>query len=266
MNAASGQPDDPVTLSGLGFSRGDVVVITGAGAGIGRATAIAAASAGLSVAAWGRSPGTLQETVELVEQAGGAAVQVVIDLTRPEEFEGAWAHTAALGPARYLVSNAAPVSRERSSARQMSTVDGVTAALGSMITLTESWLENFPGEVASAVYTGSIAGAVSSGATGSDWYPAAKAGLLGYVRHLAHKWRGSPRFNVVAPGLIETSRTLAWKDSEGPYWDTVISRTPLGRVGRPEEIAHCLLFLASPAASFVNGAMLVADGGRTIAI
>jgi NAD(P)-dependent dehydrogenase (short-subunit alcohol dehydrogenase family) len=272
VNAANGDPEQFVTLAGLGFSRGDVIVITGAGTGIGRATAIAAARAGLAVAAWGRTAETLRETVGLAEQAAGTehsdgtAIPVVIDLTHPDELDAAWARTAELGPPRYLVSNAAPKSRGASTATRMSTVDGVTAALGSMITLTETWLETFPGEVTSAVYTGSIAGAVSSGSTGADWYAPAKAGLLGYTRHLAHKWRGRPRFNIVAPGLIETSRTLAWKDSEGPYWDTVISRTPLGRVGRPEEIAHCLLFLASPAASFVNGAMLVADGGRTIAI
>jgi NAD(P)-dependent dehydrogenase (short-subunit alcohol dehydrogenase family) len=265
VNTVNGRPDAPVTLSGLGFSRGDVIVVTGAGTGIGQATAVAAARAGLAVAAWGRTAETLQETVELAGEAGGTAIPVVIDLTQPEELDAAWARTAELGaPPRYLVSNAAPKSRGPAS--RTATVDGLTAALGSMITLTESWLENFPGEVDSAVYTGSIAGAVSSGSTGADWYAPAKAGILGYTRHLAHKWRGRPRFNVVAPGLIETSRTLAWKESEGPYWDTVISRTPLGRVGRPEEIAHCLLFLASPAASFVNGAMLVADGGRTIAI
>jgi NAD(P)-dependent dehydrogenase (short-subunit alcohol dehydrogenase family) len=266
VSTVNGRRDAPVTLSGLGFSGGDVIVITGAGTGIGQATAVAAARAGLAVAAWGRTAETLQETVELAEQAGGTAIPVVIDLTRPEELDAAWARTAELGSPRYLVSNAAPKSRGASATGRTSTVDGVTAALGSMITLTESWLETFPGDVASAVYTGSIAGAVSSGSTGADWYAPAKAGILGYTRHLAHKWRGRPRFNVVAPGLIETSRTLAWKESEGPYWDTVISRTPLGRVGRPEEIAHCLLFLASPAASFVNGAMLVADGGRTIAI
>ena len=266
MNTANSTPDEPVTLSGLGFRRGDVIVITGAGTGIGRATAVAAAQAGLAVAAWGRTAEKLQETVELARKSGGTAIPVAIDLTHPEDLDAAWARTAELGPVRYLVSNAAPTSRGAGATERMSTVDGVTAALGSMITLTESWLETFPGEVASAVYTGSIAGAVSSGSTGADWYAAATAGLLGYTRHLAHKWRGQPRFNIVAPGLIETSRTLAWKDAEGPYWDTVISRTPLGRVGRPEEIAHCLLFLASPAASFVNGAMLVADGGRTIAI
>jgi NAD(P)-dependent dehydrogenase (short-subunit alcohol dehydrogenase family) len=267
VNTFSGRPEAPVTLTGLGFSPGDVIVITGAGTGIGQATAVAAARAGLAVAVWGRTAETLQETVELAEQAGGTAIPVVIDLTQAGELDAAWTRTAELGsPPRYLVSNAAPKSRGASATGPASTVDGVTAALGSMITLTESWLETFPGDVASAVYTGSIAGAVSSGSTGADWYAPAKAGILGYTRHLAHKWRGRPRFNVVAPGLIETSRTLAWKESEGPYWDTVVSRTPLGRVGRPEEIAHCLLFLASPAASFVNGAMLVADGGRTIAI
>jgi NAD(P)-dependent dehydrogenase (short-subunit alcohol dehydrogenase family) len=253
-----------VRMTGLGFAAGDVVVITGAGTGIGRATAVAAARAGLTVSAWGRTPETLAETVALVERDGGRAVAVRIDLTRPDELAAAWARTAELGPPRHLVSNAAPKSR--GATERTSTVDGVTAALGSMITLTESWLATFPDAVDSAVYTASIAGAVSSGATGADWYPAAKAGILGYARHLAHKWHGRPRFNVVAPGLIDTSRTRGWKDGESAYWDTAVSRTPLGRVGRPEEIANCLLFLASPAAAFVNGAMLVADGGRTIAI
>jgi NAD(P)-dependent dehydrogenase (short-subunit alcohol dehydrogenase family) len=250
-----------ITLKGLGYGPGEVVVITGAASGIGRSAALVAARAGLAVAAWDLDAAGAGKVTAEIEAAGGKAVTVEVDLTDADQVASAWAATERLGPPMYLASNAGPSSRV-----PFTQVEGITAALGSMMALTESWLERFNDAATSAVYTASIAGNLVGSGSSGDWYPASKAGITGYMRHQADKRRGKPRFNAVAPGLIATPRTEVWKDAEKAYVADVEARTPVGRRGRPEEVAHAILFLLSPAASYINGVLLTVDGGRTIAV
>lgn len=253
-------------MRGLGFAPGDVVAVTGAATGIGRETVLLAARAGLAVAAWARTAAAALPVVEQVRALGGQALPVGADLTVPDEVARAWEATGAWGPPRYFACNASPSSRSGATRSAVpDSAEGLRGSLGAMVQQTERWLEDFPDVAASAVFTASIAGNVTSAGTGADWYAPAKAGLAGYVRLLAASHRGRVRFNAVAPSLIETERTLDWKDGEGSYWEGVARRTPAGRVGRAEEVAACLLFLLSPAAAAVDGALLVIDGGRTIA-
>ena len=102
------------------------------------------------------------------------------------------------------------------------------------------------------MFTASTAGNLYVAAT-PDWYPAAKAGIVGYSRHLAVKLRGRPRSNAVAPGVTVTARTAAER----------FAKYPMGRPGHPWEVATAICFLLSPAASFVNGILLPVEGAST---
>jgi NAD(P)-dependent dehydrogenase (short-subunit alcohol dehydrogenase family) len=133
--------------------------------------------------------------------------------------------------------------------------------------VTQAFLATEPPPGASVVNIAAVAGPIAGG-TGNDppdfgWYPAAKAGILGYTRWCATELGRRCRFNAIAPGgPIATPRNRAFLDSPGMV--ERINRNPMRRPGRPEELAAGFLFLWSPAASYVNGALLVIDGGLTL--
>ena len=96
-------------------------------------------------------------------------------------------------------------------------------------------------------------------------YSASKGGIMQLTKSLAISWAADQiRVNAVAPGWIETPLTLALRQDHGKS-TAIVNRTPIGRWGQPEEIAGPVLFLASPAATFITGAILPVDGGYLIA-
>ena len=100
-------------FSGLGFSSGEAAVVTGAANGIGRATALMLARSRVTIAAWDREEGPLQEVVSDIRAAGGVAHTVAAELTHPDDVDSAWTRTAEIGlPVRYLVNDATAGRRE----------------------------------------------------------------------------------------------------------------------------------------------------------
>lgn len=244
-------------MRALGFAAREVVVVTGGGSGIGRATALTAARSGLTVAVWDIVGEAAAETAAEVEQMGSAALAVTVDVSDRAGVADAWERTLALGRCAYLVNNAGPPSGSTEPF-----LDNLTKALGSVELVTSAWLKRCGEDAASVVNLASIAGNFSGGGgTIQPFYPAAKTGIVGYTRWLASRTGGRPRANAVAPGFTFTPRTLAMRGDPGVAMDNI----PLGRGGYAEELAAAILFLLSPAASYVNGVLLPVDGGWSIA-
>jgi NAD(P)-dependent dehydrogenase (short-subunit alcohol dehydrogenase family) len=238
----------------LGFADGDVVIVTGAASGIGKTTAISAAAVGLRVAAWDLDRGGAEATAGEIRDRGGSALAVGADVTDDGQVLAALdASEAGLGAARYLVNNAGPAS-----AADIPFEAGLVAGAGSVRRVTEAWLARALPADPALVNVASVAGNLIG--TAPDWYPATKAAIMGYTRHLTCYSR--VRANAVAPGMTDTPRLAGF--AAGEVGQRVLQRIPAGRMARPDEIGWAILFLLSPLASYICGALLVVDGGWTV--
>jgi NAD(P)-dependent dehydrogenase (short-subunit alcohol dehydrogenase family) len=241
---------------GLGFERGDRVLVTGAGSGIGRATALIAAAQGLAVDGWDLDGEAAERVAKEIRAAGGDATATVVDVTDEDAIAAVMATLAGTAMPRYLVNNAGPPS-----SAEMSFAAGIVAGAGSMEAVTRLWLEHDPPAAASVVFIASIAGNVTGAA--NDWYAAGKAAIAGYARRTAVSRADRLRANAVAPGLTATPRMKEF--IAGEPGQEMTQRIPLGRMGTPEDIGWTVAFLLSPRAAYITGQLVPVDGGLTIA-
>ena len=243
-------------FAGLGFRQGEAVVVTGAANGIGREVALLLARAGLTVSAWDIEEAALNELVAEIEATDGTVRGVLVDLDDQGAIDAAWDEATSMGlPIPYLVNNAGPPSTT-----DVSVVEGLRMSVGSYVAVTEGFLKRHAAEASSMTFTSSIAGNFFVGGT-TDWYPTAKAGIAGYMRHCAVKLRGHPRSNGVAPTGVVTRRTAEAFASE--EMQQRLKAQPMGRAGLADEVAAMICFLLSPAASFNNGVLIPVDGAST---
>ena len=243
---------------------GKVVLVTGASSGIGRATALAFADQGASVVIGDIDDGAA-ETVELIRQAGGVASFVKTNVSESESVQN-FVNMAIDRHGRVDAAfNNAGILPPTAELAQMSEADfdrviavdlrGVFLCLKYQI---RAMLQTGGGAI---VNTTSVAGVIAD--PGMSPYVAAKHGVIGLTRSAAldYATRGI-RINALAPGLIRTPMTDHWL-ADPEMTKALMSNSPMGRAAEPEEMAGVVLFLCSAAASFVNGAVYLADGAMT---
>jgi 3-oxoacyl-[acyl-carrier protein] reductase len=251
----------------LGFPPGSVAVVTGVASGIGHQLAIQLLAQGVTVVGLDINEAGLNKLdlgagfhPRLLNTADRDAVDALFPKLRE-----------AFGPIAYLANNAGPPS-----SAPLSIEEGLAQTAGSVQIMTAAWSKTAPPTGAAVVNVASVAGAFSggpppavvadriaaAGGIGNGWYGAGKAAIAGLTRYQAVMSAGAYRANAVAPGVIETPRIGDL--TSGAYGKLMIERSPLGRLGQPDEVARVITFLLSPAASFVNGITLVIDGGGTL--
>ncbi|MEU0838773.1 SDR family oxidoreductase [Streptomyces sp. NPDC005962] len=251
-------------MTGTGLE-GHGVVVTGAASGIGRATALKFAGEGARVLVADVDRAGVEETVAEIGAAGGTALAVVGDLSdRRVVDEVAGRAVDAFGRLDVLVNNAGIMDRMSA----LGETDDAEWERVIRINLTAPFLLTravLPQMLAagrgSIVFTASEASL--RGSTAGAAYTASKHGIVGLVKNLAVMYRGQGiRANAIAPGPTLTGmRVDAAEEALGPALVSRLSAAIMGRYGSAEEQAAAIVFLASDAASFVNGAVLPVDDG-----
>jgi NAD(P)-dependent dehydrogenase (short-subunit alcohol dehydrogenase family) len=235
---------------------GKVAFVTGAANGIGRAAALAFAYEGASVMAADVSEPGNQETVRLIEEQGGRALAVRCDVSRAGDVKAALDKTAlAFGRLDFAFNNAGVEQKKLAPTAELDEEEwdrimnidlrGVFLCMKHEIPL---MLKQGGGAI---VNTSSGAGVI--GIKGNPAYTAAKHGVIGLTRSAALDYAAqNVRVNAVCPGDTPEGRAK------------VIAEEPVGRMGKPEEIAAAVVWLCSDAAAFVIGHVMVIDGGQTV--
>lgn len=246
---------------------GKVAFITGAGSGIGRATALAFAAQGARIGACDKSEAGLHETVRLIDEQGGAAVALACDVARSGDVAGAVAATVTrFGRLDFAFNNAGieqPVAalHEISDEQWDRLLDvNLRGVFYGMKHQVPAMLETGGGAI---VNTSSGAGVV--GIAGQAAYVASKHAVIGLTKSAALDYAAQGvRINAICPGIIETPMMDRFSGGTQQGRERVIGQEPVGRMGRPEEIASAVLWLCSDLGAFTVGHALVVDGGQTV--
>ena len=245
---------------------GQVAVVTGGSRGIGRQIALALAEAGADVAVAARGKEDLDRTTGEIERLGRRALAVPADLSDPAAIEDLvgrakgelggfdiWVNNAGAAPFMSSIDAMRPEGFEKyfrlnfiSAFHAMRLAGPVLLAKGSGCVLNVA----------------SVAAFIAS--PGLSYYGPAKAALVNLTKTAALEWAAAGvRVNALAPGWIETDMNEVGR--QNPDWNRqVLSSIPLGRWGRPEDVAAAALFLCSSAASWITGTVLVVDGGLSV--
>jgi NAD(P)-dependent dehydrogenase (short-subunit alcohol dehydrogenase family) len=244
---------------------GKAALITGGGTGIGRASALALAAEGCSVTVCGRTMSTLDETVKLVEAAGGTARAVRCDVSDEQSVRGAVEAARAddgrldFGVNCAGVSGGGDLQPTADYPTERFDLMFATDLRGTFLAMKYELQQMKAQGFGSIVNIASITGLV--GYPGVSGYVSAKHGQVGLTKAAAldHASDGI-RVNAIAAGLVDTPLIA---DRPSDVLEARIALHPLGRLARPSEIADAVVWLCSDRSSFVTGAAIPVDGGWT---
>ena len=245
---------------------GRVALVTGGSRGIGRSIALLLAERGASVAVnYASREDAALEVVKAIEDAGGKAITVGFDVADEEAVKAGMDRVVKeLGGLHVLVNNAgisidALLMRAKSEDFDRIVAVNQRGAFLCMKAATRHLLRaKADGRV---INVSSVVG--EQGNAGQTMYAASKAALLGMTKSVARELASrGVTVNAVTPGFIETDMTDA--SLQGDARDALLGQIPLGRIGRPEDVAEAVAYLASPAAAYVTGHVLRVNGGLLI--
>jgi NAD(P)-dependent dehydrogenase (short-subunit alcohol dehydrogenase family) len=245
--------------------KGRTALVTGGGRGIGGSLAVALAEAGADVAVADLDFSTAQETSERIKSLGVRSIAIQVEVTNAmSTADMVKAAVDAWGRLDVAV-NSAGVAR-RSSAEDMSEEDWdfvvdinlkgifLSTREEAKVMLKQGW--------GSIINIASMSGQIVNRPQQHAHYNAAKAGVIQYSRTCAAEWAArGVRVNTLSPGHTISPMTAESLDTMSATW---LSNTPMGRLGKPEDLQGAIVFLASDASTYVTGHDLVVDGGYTL--
>jgi 2-deoxy-D-gluconate 3-dehydrogenase len=240
--------------------KGKTALVTGARTGIGQAIAIGLACAGAKVLLVGHRD-NMQETEQKIEQLGGSYKTFLIDLSKVREIQGKCEDILESHQVDILVNNAGIIRREPAISHslenwQAAMDTNLNAVFAMCQQLAKPMIEREGGKIINIASLLSFQGGITV-----PGYTASKHAVAGLTKALANEWAGSGvQVNAIAPGYIETNNTEALRNNEERN-NSILGRIPAGRWGSPEDLVGAAVFLASDASNYVNGHVLIVDGG-----
>ena len=241
---------------------GKRALVTGASRGLGRAIAVGLAAAGADVVCASSKRGGADETLAAVRAAGREAWSVVADIAdRDAVLSMAEDAERQAGRIDILVNNAGTIRRSPAVEHSLEDWDAVLRTnLDSVFVLSQrlgrEMVKRGSGKIVNVASLLSFSGGITV-----PGYTASKHAVAGLTKALANEWaRHGVQVNAVAPGYFRTDNTRRLQD-DATRSAEISARIPAGRWGEPEDLAGSVVFLSSPASDYVNGHVLVVDGG-----
>ncbi len=251
-------------IAGQFSLQGRRALVTGAGRGIGRAIALGLAGAGAAVALASRSAEQLDEARLVVAEAGGTAVALPADLADAGRIPALVddAEDGLGGPIDIVVHSAGTQHRSPAATFPLAEWEhllSVNLTAPFLLSQELGRLQLDRGEPGSHIFVCSLTSIL--GLPNLAAYNAAKSGLMGVVRALSVEWSGAGiRVNGISPGYVETAMTHELM-ADPVRNAQLLARIPMGHFGTPEQLAAPAVFLASEAAAYLTGQLLIVDGG-----